>query len=132
MFTGIIQAIGKIEAIDPKGGDVRLTVGSGKLPLDQVQLGDSIAVSGVCLTAVSLSERSFVADLSRETLSHTTLGKVRAGAAVNLELAMTPRTRFGGHIVSGHVVGVGIITARWSDGRSVRFRIEAPPELARY
>ncbi|WP_022948534.1 riboflavin synthase [Methylohalobius crimeensis] len=132
MFTGIIQAIGKIEAIDPKGGDVRLTVGSGKLPLDQVQLGDSIAVGGVCLTAVSLSERAFVADVSRETLGHTVLGEVRAGAAVNLELAMTPRTRFGGHIVSGHVDGVGIVTARWSDGRSVRFRIEAPSELARY
>lgn len=132
MFTGIIQAIGKIEAIVPKGGDVRLTVACGKLPLDQVQIGDSIAVSGVCLTAVALTGTAFSADVSRETLSCTTLGEARVGTAVNLELAMTPQTRFGGHLVLGHVDGVGSVTARWSDGRSVRFRIKAPQELGRY
>lgn len=132
MFTGIIQAIGKIEAIVPKGGDVRLTVACGELALDQVQLGDSIAVSGVCLTAVALTETGFCADVSRETLSCTTLGEARAGTPVNLELAMTPQARFGGHLVLGHVDGVGRVAARWGDGRSVRFRIEAPRELARY
>ncbi len=132
MFTGIIQAVGKIEAIVSKGGDVRLTVACGKLPLDQVQLGDSIAVSGVCLTAAALTETGFAADVSRETLSCTTLGEAREGTSVNLELAMTPQGRFGGHIVSGHVDGVGNVTARWGDGCSVRFRIEAPRELARY
>ncbi len=131
MFTGIVQAIGKIEAILPKDGDVRLAIACGKLQ-EQVRLGDSIAVSGVCLTAVALTETGFVADVSRETLSCTTLGTARVGASVNLELAMTPSSRFGGHLVSGHVDGIGSVAARWSDGRSVRFRIEAPKELARY
>ncbi len=132
MFTGIVQAIGKIEAIVPKGGDVRLTLACGKLPLEQVRIGDSIAVSGVCLTAVALTGSGFAADVSRETLNCTTLGEARVGTLVNLELAMTPSARFGGHLVSGHVDGVGSVTARWEDGRSVRFRIEAPKELARY
>lgn len=131
MFTGIVQAIGKIEAILPKDGDARLAIACGKLQ-EQVQIGDSIAVSGVCLTAVALTETGFMADVSRETLSCTTLGTARVGASVNLELAMTPSSRFGGHLVSGHVDGIGSVAARWSDGRSVRFRIEAPKELARY
>ncbi|BCX81811.1 riboflavin synthase [Methylomarinovum caldicuralii] len=132
MFTGIIQAVGTIEAVTPRGGDVRLRVATGKLPLDEVGLGDSIAVSGVCLTAVELAERTFAADVSRETLSKTTLGKAWVGSPVNLELAMTPTTRFGGHIVSGHVDGIGEVIAKWDDGRSVRFRIRAPRQLARY
>ncbi|BCX89605.1 riboflavin synthase [Methylomarinovum tepidoasis] len=132
MFTGIIQAIGTIETVTPRGGDVRLTVATGKLPLDEVKLGDSIAVSGVCLTAVELGECAFAADVSRETLSKTTLGHARVGSPVNLELAMTPTTRFGGHIVSGHVDGIGEVIAKWDDGRSVRFRMRAPRELARY
>lgn len=132
MFTGIVQAIGRIEAIAVWGGDVRLTISCGKLPLDKVQLGDSIAVSGVCLTATTLTGTGFAADVSRETLGCTTLGEARPGTAVNLELAMTPTTRFGGHLVSGHVDGIGSIAARWEDGRSVRLRIEAPKELARY
>lgn len=132
MFTGIIQALGKIVEVTPKGGDMALTVATGKLPWENVQLGDSIAVNGVCLTAVSLAESSFIADVSRETLSLTTLGKVRPGTPVNLELAMTPTTRFGGHIVSGHVDGVGSVVEKWDDGRSVRFRIRAPAGLARY
>ncbi len=132
MFTGIIQAIGTITAVTPRGGDVRLTVATGKLPLDEVKLGDSIAVSGVCLTAVELGDGAFSADVSRETLSKTTLGQARAGTAVNLELAMTPTTRFGGHIVSGHVDGIGEVVAKWDDGRSVRFRMRAPRQLAHY
>ncbi len=132
MFTGIVQAIGTITALTPRGGDLRLTVAAGKLPLADVQLGDSIAVSGVCLTAVALQDRAFTADVSRETLSRTTLGQARVGVPVNLELAMTPTTRFGGHIVAGHVDGIGAVIDRWDDGRSVRFRIRAPRELARY
>lgn len=132
MFTGIIQALGEIVEVTPKGGDMALTVATGKLPWENVQVGDSIAVNGVCLTAVSLAETSFIADVSRETLSLTTLGKVRPGTPVNLELAMTPTTRFGGHIVSGHVDGVGEVLEKWDDGRSVRFRIRSPAGLACY
>ncbi len=132
MFTGIIQAVGRIEALSPRGGDVRLTIASGKLPLDKVKLGDSIAVSGVCLTAITVDRQTFSADVSRETLSLTTLGNLKPGDAVNLELAMTPATRFGGHIVSGHVDGIGKVTQRWEDARSTRFRIEAPKALAKY
>ncbi|GAB6066952.1 riboflavin synthase [Methylothermus subterraneus] len=132
MFTGIVQAIGKIEALVPQGGDVRLTVACGQLPRDEIRLGDSVAVSGVCLTVVALTGSGFATDVSRETLTLTTLGEARVGTLVNLELAMTPNTRFGGHLVSGHVDGVGKVTARWQDGRSVRLRIEAPKELARY
>ncbi len=132
MFTGIIQSIGKISHIQPKGGDFRLTLSTGKLPLADVKLGDSIAVSGVCLTAVELGDGQFSADVSRETLSRTTLGYMKAGFRVNLELALTPTTRLGGHIVSGHVDGVGEVVQRSADARSVRFVIEAPANLAKY
>lgn len=132
MFTGIIQAIGRIAAINPRGGDQRLLVDTGALPLDGVGLGDSIAVSGVCLTAVELGGARFAADVSRETLSCTTIGALAPGDAVNLELALTPATRMGGHIVSGHVDGVGEILQRSEDARSVRFRIGNPRSLARY
>jgi riboflavin synthase len=132
MFTGIIQATGTIEHVESRGGDCRLRVGTGKLDLRDVQPGDSIAVNGVCLTAVESSGASFVADVSGETLSKTTLGEWRAGRRVNLEKALTPTTRLGGHLVSGHVDGVGRVTGRDQDARSVRFRIEAPMALARY
>ena len=132
MFTGIITAIGTVAALEPKGGDARLRIQSGKLPIDDVVLGDSIAVSGVCLTVVELPGNGFWADVSGETLARTTLGDVKPGAAVNLEKALTPTTRLGGHLVSGHVDGVGTILERRDDGRSVRFRIEAPDNLARY
>lgn len=132
MFTGIIQSIGKIAKIEPKGGDCRLTIETGKLPLGEAQLGDSIAVSGVCLTAIELGEGRFCADVSRETLSRTTLGDLKPGSRVNLELALTPTTRLGGHIVSGHVDGVGEVVQRSADARSLRFVIEAPANLAKY
>jgi riboflavin synthase len=132
MFTGIIQAIGTITRIEPKGGDCRLTVATGKLPFTDVQLGDSIAVNGVCLTAIELGERSFAADVSRETLSRTTLGDAEPGTHVNLELALLPTTRLGGHLVSGHVDGVGTVVDKRSEARSVRFTIEAPAGLAKY
>ncbi|MBS1213753.1 MAG: riboflavin synthase [Proteobacteria bacterium] len=132
MFTGIIQAVGRIAQMESRGGDCRLAIETGKLPLAGVALGDSIAVSGVCLTAIELGEDHFCADVSRETLSRTTLGSFARGQAVNLELALTPTTRLGGHIVSGHVDGVGEVVERRTDARSVRFVIEAPTNLAKY
>ena len=132
MFTGIIQAIGTLTRIEPRGGDARLTVATGKLPLSDTRLGDSIAVNGVCLTAVELGNGHFRADVSRETLALTTLGAASAGMPVNLELALLPTTRLGGHLVSGHVDGVGRILDQRDDGRSWRFTVEAPAELARY
>lgn len=132
MFTGIIQATGKIADQQPKGSDMRLRIETGKLDLEDVQLGDSIAVNGVCLTAVELPGNGFWADVSGETLERTGIGGLESGSIVNLEKALTPTTRLGGHLVSGHVDGVGEITDRHDDGRSVRFRIKAPDELARY
>jgi riboflavin synthase len=132
MFTGIILAIGKIAAIEQKSGDCRLKVNTGKLPLTDVVLGDSIAVNGVCLTAVELGSDYFVADVSNETLSRTILKLATVGTPVNLELALTPSTRMGGHIVSGHVDGIGQVIEKKSDGRSWRFKIKAPDNLAKY
>ncbi|MDP2903297.1 MAG: riboflavin synthase [Methylovulum sp.] len=132
MFTGIILAIGKISAIERKSGDFRLQIDTGKLALSDVQLGDSIAVNGVCLTAVELGAHYFCADVSNETWSRTTLSAATTGSPVNLELALTPTTRMGGHIVSGHVDGIGNVTEKKPDGRSVRFNIKAPDSLAKY
>jgi len=132
MFTGIIEAIGEIATIEPRGGDVRLRVKTGKLPLEGVQLGDSICTSGVCLTVVDLPGDGYWADVSNETLSLTTVGTWSTGTKVNLERALTPESRLGGHIVSGHVDGMGTVVERYEEGRSWRFLIEAPAELARY
>ena len=132
MFTGIIQAIGTLQRLDPRGGDVRLGIATGKLDMATAQIGDSIAVNGVCLTAVELEAAYFGADVSRETLSLTTLGELKPGRSVNLEKALTLSTPLGGHLVSGHVDGVGRVLERHDDARSVRLQIEAPPELARY
>jgi len=132
MFTGIIQAVGKVARTEPRGGDLRLTIATAKLDLSDVQLGDSIAVNGVCLTAVALPGDGFVADVSRESLTLTTLGDLKTGSAVNLEKALTLAARLGGHLVSGHVDGIGTVIARHDDARSVRFTIEAPAALARY
>jgi riboflavin synthase len=132
MFTGIIQSIGRIERLEPRGGDVRLSIDAGKLDLARAALGDSIAVNGVCLTAVELTGRGFAADVSRETLSLTTLGTLTPGSPVNLEPALTLATPLGGHLVSGHVDGVGQIIEQREDARSWRLRIQAPAELARY
>lgn len=132
MFTGIILARGRILGLERRGGDVRLRVGTGKLSLGGVHLGDSIAVNGVCLTAVELGSREFAADVSTETLSLTTLGGLKPGDPVNLETALTLSTPLGGHLVSGHVDGVGDVLGRTDDARSVRLSIRAPQELARY
>lgn len=132
MFTGIILAVGKISAVERKAGDCRFTIATGKLPLHDVVLGDSIAVNGVCLTAVELGADYFCADVSNETLSRTTLSAATVGTPVNLELALTPTTRLGGHIVSGHVDGIGEVTGKRADGRSFRFKFKAPDNLAKY
>jgi riboflavin synthase len=132
MFTGIIQAIGTIVALEPKGQDVRVRVQTGKLDLSDVQLGDSIAVNGVCLTAVELPGDGFWADVSGETLSRTTFAALQKGSQANLEKALTPTTRLGGHLVSGHVDGIGEIISRKTEGRSERFVIGAPNALAKY
>lgn len=132
MFTGIIQSIGKVAAIEPRGQDTRLRIQTGKLDLSDVQLGDSIAVNGVCLTAVELPGDGFWADVSGETLARTSIGQLSTGSSVNLEKALTPTTRLGGHLVSGHVDGLGEVVKRYDDGRSVRFHIRAPDALAKY
>ena len=132
MFTGIIEALGEIGETEKRGGDLRLQLRTGNLELNDVVLGDSIAVNGVCLTVVELPGDGFIADVSIETLNFTTAGQWQTGSPVNLERALTPSTRLGGHLVSGHVDGVGEVIERHQDARSERFRIKAPAELARY
>lgn len=132
MFTGIIQALGTIAAMRHQGGDMRLSINTGKLDMTDVALGDSIAVNGVCLTAVELSGAQFAADVSTETLSLTSLGQLKSGSPVNLEKALTLSTRLGGHLVSGHVDGLGEVINRYDDARSVRFTLQAPDALAKY
>lgn len=133
MFTGIIQAIGQIEILEQKSEDVRLII---KVPttfdIDKVHLGDSIAVNGVCLTVISKHTQSFAADVSHETLQVTSLGKLIPGNRVNLELALTLSTPLGGHLVSGHVDGLGQLIERRAEGRSIQLRFNYPPSLARY
>ena len=132
MFTGIIQAIGRIAAIESGEEDIRLHIETGKLPLAGVSLGDSIATSGVCLTVTELPGDGFWADVSPETLSLTTLGGKGIGDAVNLETSLTLQTALGGHLVSGHVDGVGHIERIVEDARFWRVTIAAPENLARY
>jgi len=132
MFTGIIEAVGTVKSCKRSGDDMQLVIDTRNLDTHDVVLGDSIAVNGVCLTVVALDGGQFNADVSAETLAHTTLGNLATGQRVNLEKAFTPSSRLGGHLVSGHVDGVGVVRNRKSDGRSERFRIEAPRELARY
>ena len=132
MFTGIIQAVGRIAQIELGEQDIRLRIETGKLPLAEVSLGDSIASSGVCLTVTELPGDGFWADVSPETLSLTTLGTKGVGDAVNLETSLTLNTPLGGHLVSGHVDGVGRIESVTEDARFWRVRVAAPEKLARY
>jgi len=132
MFTGIIQAVGTVVAMQPTGGDLRLRIGTGQLSLDDVHLGDSICTNGACLTVIELPGDGYWADVSVETLDFTTLGTLQPGSRVNLEKALTPASRLGGHIVSGHVDGVGEILALQADARSIRVEVSAPAELAKY
>ena len=132
MFTGLIEGVGRLAAREPMGGDVRLRVEVGSLPFEQVQPGESIAINGACMTVVEFDAASFGVDASSETLSLTTLGTLPLGAALNLERAMRPSDRLGGHLVSGHVDGLGRVQRIADDGRAQRWRFTAPASLLRY
>ena len=132
MFTGLVQAVGRLASSEARGGDRRLRISAGALDVGDLQLGESIAVNGVCLTVVALDADGFEADASNETLSLTTLGSLATGAPLNLERALLPTTRLGGHLVAGHVDGVGHVAAVADDGRSQRWRFAAPAALLRY
>lgn len=131
MFTGIIESLGKVESLQSVGGDVRLRIGTN-LDMSDVHLGDSIATNGICLTVIEWGENWYAADVSRESLNRTTLGNWKVGQRVNVEKAMLPTTRFGGHIVSGHVDAVGEITLVREDARSIYYEVTAPAEIAKY
>lgn len=132
MFTGLIEGVGSLAARESRGGDARLRVAVGSLPFEQVALGESIAVNGVCLTVVEFDARSFAVDASNETLALTTLGALEPGCALNLERAMRPSDRLGGHLVSGHVDGVGRVLRIEPDARAQRWTFSMPPALAKY
>ena len=132
MFTGLIAGVGRLAGRETRGGDARLRIDAGTLPFAGVQLGESIAVNGCCLTVVEFDANKFSVDASNETLALTTLGRLAIGAPLNLERAMLPTDRLGGHLVSGHVDGLGIAARRWDDARAIRWRITAPMALLRY
>ncbi len=132
MFTGIIQAKGCVEALEPIGGDLRLRLSTGELDMGAVGIGDSIAVNGVCLTAALLADNGFSADVSQETLSLTTLGDLSVGSPVNLEPSLCLSSPLGGHLVSGHIDGTGVVVSLSSDARSTRMMFEVPAGLERY
>jgi riboflavin synthase len=132
MFTGIVQDIGRLVSREERGGDVRLLIAFDRLDASGFSVGDSICVQGCCLTAVELRARTFAADVSRETLSLTTLGDLTPGSPVNLEPSLRAGDPLGGHLVSGHVDGVGEVAALGGDARSTRIEVSVPPPLARY
>jgi len=132
MFTGIIESEGFISRIEPVNGDARMTIEVGKLDMSDVKIGDSIACNGVCLTAIELTPSAYVADVSSETLKVTTLGALKVGSPVNLEKALRLQDRLGGHLVSGHVDGVGKVLSITQEARSWRYQIETPVALAKY
>ena len=133
MFTGIVQVVGRIEKrVEHPSGDASLLVDTATISPADIAVGDSICVSGVCLTAIEVTPAGFRTDVSAESLARTTLGTLAAGSRVNIETALTPHPRLGGHLVSGHVDGVGQVSARWDDARSVRLEFRAPAALARY
>jgi len=132
LFTGIVQDLGRVQSLEQRGGDVRMVIRCQQLDPSRWAIGDSICVQGCCLTAVEIVDRTFAADVSRETLSLTTLGELRPGAGVNLEPSLRAGDSLGGHLVSGHVDGVARIDSISGDARSQRLRISVPQELARY
>ncbi|NND83066.1 MAG: riboflavin synthase [Gammaproteobacteria bacterium] len=132
MFTGIIEAIGNVTCATRQGGDLRLVVNAPELADQNIALGDSVAVNGLCLTVVSRSGSELAFDVSKESIDHSLIGQWSGGSRVNLELAMLPTTRFGGHIVSGHVDGLAELIELREDARSWRMHFRAPAELARY
>lgn len=132
MFTGIITAIGKVEALQAQGGDILLKVNSQDLDLSDVKLGDSIANNGVCLTVIAIDNTILSFDVSRESIERTSLANLQIGSEINLEKALAVGERLGGHIVSGHVDGLGQVTSMQESARSVQFRFEVPAGLERY
>lgn len=132
MFTGIIQTIGEVDSITAQEGDVEIQIAAPGLGLEQVAIGDSIAVNGCCLTVTRLLDQAFIADVSHETLNVTTLGDWQVGTLVNLEKALTAGQALGGHYVTGHVDGVAVVSQLESDARSTRMQIDVPQALARY
>ncbi len=132
MFTGIIEAIGRVITIEKTNLDARMQIEAGKLDLDEIRIGDSLSVNGVCLTVTGSSDSSFSVDVSKETLACTTLGDLAPGSLLNLERALSLASRLGGHLVTGHVDGVGTIVSRQEEGQSLRLTMQAPEALARY
>jgi len=132
MFTGIIQSKGWIAQKHQSGVDAKFYIQTNTLDINTITVGDSIAVNGVCLTVVTLTTEGFWTDVSGETLNHSTLGHLSVHSEVNLETALTLQTPLGGHLVSGHVDGIGTVTQCYKDGRSIRLHIQAPTELAKY
>ena len=132
MFTGIIETVGTVKGLTPKGNDVSVTINSGQLDLGDVKLGDSIATNGVCLTVVELMQNGYRADVSLESIKRSGFAHYKVGDSVNLEKALTLNTRLGGHLVSGHVDGVGEIVAIEKLGRATEYWLQAPDDLARY
>jgi riboflavin synthase len=132
MFTGLIQSVGRLVARESRCGDQRLKFSWGTMPAHDIALGESIAVSGCCLTVVEFDAQGWAADVSNETLALTTLGSLEEGGAVNLERSLLPTGRLGGHLVSGHVDAVGKVEKVWDDGRSQRWRFAAPSSVLRY
>ncbi|MDH3379301.1 MAG: riboflavin synthase [Gammaproteobacteria bacterium] len=132
MFTGIIQSLGRVAAVVPGSGDVRIRIDVSGLDASAIRNGDSVAVSGVCLTIASIAKREIAVDVSTETLSRTAFGELQVGDDLNLELALTPQTPMGGHFVTGHVDGIASLAERYDDGRSVRMSFTAPRDLAGY
>ncbi|BFT29754.1 riboflavin synthase [Alteromonas sp. D210916BOD_24] len=132
MFTGIIEALGTITKLDNRGTDIRLTVSSQTLDMSDVALGDSIATNGVCLTVTDLGDNFYCADVSAETIKLTGFAHYTTGSKVNLEKAMRPTDRFGGHIVSGHVDGVGTVSNIIKHAEYIEFWVKAPQEIAKY
>ena len=132
MFTGIVLDVGKVVSRESRGGDTRIVIAFDRLDASSINVGDSICVQGCCLTAVELRDHTFAADVSRETLSLTTLGDLSPGSPVNLEPSLKAGDPLGGHLVSGHVDGVAEIAAMSGDARSTRIEVSVPPALARY
>ncbi|MCG7260204.1 riboflavin synthase [Corynebacterium aurimucosum] len=131
MFTGLVEEIGRVDSVEPQGDAVRLGIAASTV-LSDAQLGDSIAVNGVCLTVAELGEGTFIADVMKESLNRSSLGELEVGSAVNLERAVLPTTRLGGHIVQGHVDGTGTLLSRTPSERWEVLRFSLPRELARY
>ncbi|WP_447972315.1 riboflavin synthase [Nitrospira sp. Kam-Ns4a] len=131
MFTGIVEEVGAVTAIEKSRAGVRMSILASTV-LEDLKVGESVSVNGVCLTVVAIGPPSFTVDVSAETLAVTTLGELATGAPVNLERAMKLSQRIGGHLVAGHVDGVGAVRSRRQDGNTIFLTIEVPPEVLRY